>query len=125
MKTKHDAWVSALFTGDEPSVCDMANVIFGLSFSKDSLEAMIVGIDHKTTFTAKKSKCLSLVTSSLATNGMTTLEDLEATPLALVSGIPKVPFNGRYLPPLMVGPFILAKEYLSLRRVRPSLPDIR
>ena len=56
---------------------------------------------------------------------MTMLEDLEATPLSLVSGIPKVPFNGRYLPPSMVGSLILAKEYLSLRRVHPSLPDIR
>ena len=77
----------------------MADVIFGLSFSKDRLEAMLVGIDHAATLTEKKAESLSLLTSYLAKNGMTTLEDLEATPLSLVSGIPKVPFNDRYLPP--------------------------
>ena len=87
----------------------MADVIFGLSFSKDRLEAMLVGIDHEATLTAKKAMCLSLLTSSIATNGMTTLEDLEATPLALVSGIPKLPFNRWYLPLSMVGPLISAK----------------
>ena len=56
---------------------------------------------------------------------MTTLDNLEATPLSLVSGIPKVPFNVRHLPPSMVGPLISAREYLSLRRVHPSLPEIR
>ena len=55
---------------------------------------------------------------------MTKLDDLEATPLALVSGIQMVPFNGRYLPPSMVGPLISAKAYLSLERVHPGLPEI-
>ena len=49
---------------------------------------------------------------------------LEATPLALVSDIYKVPFNGRYLPPSMVGPRISAKYYLSLAHVYLGLPDI-
>ena len=89
VKTHYDAWISALFTGNEPSVCDLATVIFGLSFYKDMLEAMLVGIDHKATLKEKKVVCLYLLTLSLATNGMTTLEDLEATPLSLVSGITK------------------------------------
>ena len=94
-------------------------------FLKDRLEAMLVGPDQKAKLIEKKFECLSILASSLARNGMTTLEDREATPLSLVSGIPKVPFNGWYLPPSMVGPLVLAKEYLSLRRVRPSLPVIR
>ena len=55
---------------------------------------------------------------------MTKLDDLEATPLALVSGIQMVPFNGRYLPPSMVVPLISAKSYLSLERVHLGLPEI-
>ena len=55
---------------------------------------------------------------------MTKLDDLEATPLALVSGIQMVPFNGRYLPPLMVVPLISAKAYLSLACYHPGLPVI-
>ena len=45
VKNQHDAWVAALFTGYEPSVCDLASVIFGLSFSKDRIESMLVGPD--------------------------------------------------------------------------------
>ena len=60
---------------------------------------MVFGTDHEVKITAKKTACLYLLTLYLATNGITTLEDLEATPLSLVSGIPKVPLNGRYLPP--------------------------
>ena len=41
-----------------------------------------------------KQTCISLLTSSLLTNGISTLGDLEATPLVLVSGIFKVLFNG-------------------------------
>ena len=125
VKTHHDLWVAALFTGNEPSMCELDIVIFGLSFSKDRLEAILAGSDHETKLTDKKDACLSLLTSSLTSNGMTTLEDLEATPLSLVSGIPEVSFNGRYLPPSMVGPLISAKDYLSLRRIHPSLSDIR
>ena len=122
---QHSAWVSALFTGNEPSVCDLATVIFGLPFSKDKIETSLAGTGHEAKLKAKKDECLSLLTSSLATNGMATLEDLEATPLALVSDIQNVPFKGRYLPPSMMGTLISAKEYLSLARVHPSIPDIR
>ena len=83
----------ALSNGTELSVCELAYVIFDLSFSKVRLEVMIVGTDHEDKLTEKKATCLSLLKSSLTSNGMTALEDLEATPLSLVSVIPKVPFN--------------------------------
>ena len=54
VKTQHDAWVLAFFTGNEPAICDLANVIFGLSFSKDRLEAMLVGIDYDATLKENK-----------------------------------------------------------------------
>ena len=63
------------------------------------------GIGPEEKLQAKKDTCISLLTSSLLANDIF----LEATPLALVSDIYKVPFNGRYLPPLMVGPRISAK----------------
>ena len=125
VKNQHDAWVLALSTGTEPSVCELANVIFDLSFLKVRLKAMLVGSVHEDKLTEKKATCISLLTSSLTSNGIMTLEDLEATPLSLVSVISKVPFNGRYIPPSMVVPLISAKECFSLRRVHPSLPDIR
>ena len=72
----------------------------------------------------KKEKCLYLLTSSLLSNGPELLEDIEATPLELVSGIHKVPFCGCYLPLSMVGFLISVKNYLSLARVYPGLPPV-
>ena len=54
VKSQHDDWVAALIIGNEPSVCDLATVIFVLYFSKDRLEAMVVGTDHEAKITAKK-----------------------------------------------------------------------
>ena len=54
VKTQHYAWVLALFNGYEPSVCDLDSVHFGLSFSKDRLEAMLVGIDYDATLKENK-----------------------------------------------------------------------
>ena len=54
VKNQHDAWVVALSTGTEPSVCDLVNVIFDLSFSKVRLDAMLVGIDHEDKLKEKK-----------------------------------------------------------------------
>ena len=124
VKAQHKDWAAALFTGNEPSVYDLDVVIFGLSSSKDGLETMIVDDGRKVKLKDKKDTCLSLLTSSLITNVMTTLYDLEATPLALVSSIQMVPFNGQYLPPSMLVPLISAKAYLSLARVHPGLPEI-
>ena len=72
----------------------------------------------------KKDIFISLLTLSLLTNGFALLEDLEATPLELVSGIHKVPFNGCYLPSSMVGALTPVKKYLSLDRFYPGLPPI-
>ena len=112
VKAQYKDWSAALFIGNKPSVYDLAVVIFGLSSSKDRLETMIVDDGREAKLKEKKDTFLSLLTSSLIINGMTTLYDWEATPLALVSGIQKVPFNGQYLPPSMVLPLISAKAYL-------------
>ena len=95
LKVQHKDWTTALFTGNKPSVCDLDVVIFGLSSSKGRLETMIVGDGREMKLKEKKDACLSLLTSSLITNGMTTIYDLEATPLVLVSGIQKITSNGR------------------------------
>ena len=63
--------------------------------------------------------------SSLLANGIATLDNLEANPLVLVSGIFKAPFNGRYLPTSILGALISAKQYLSLERVYLGIPPIK
>ena len=95
VKAQHKDWAAALFTGNEPSGCDLDVVIFGLSSSKGRLETMIVGDGREVKIKEKKDACLSLLTSSLITNGMTTIYDLEVTPLVLVSVIQKMTSNGR------------------------------
>ena len=67
---------------------------------------------------------ISRLTSSILTNGLASLSDIEATPLELVSGIHKVPFCGCYLPSLMVGLLISVKKYLNLARAYPDLPPV-
>ena len=63
----HD-WAAALLTGNEPSVFDLAVIVFGLSSSKDRLEAMMAGDNREEELKAKKDECLSLLTSSLLAN---------------------------------------------------------
>ena len=72
----------------------------------------------------KKAKCIYLLASYLLSNGLESLEDLEATPLELVYGIHKVPFCGCYLPSSMVGVLISVKKYLSLDLAYPSPPPV-
>ena len=57
---------------------------------------------------------ISRLTSSILTNGLASLSDIEATPLELVSGIHKVPFCGCYLPSSIVRVLIYVEDYLSL-----------
>ena len=110
VNTQSDDWALSLLTGNESSVRNLAVVVFGLSSSKARLEAMSEGDGCEAQLQAKKDTCHYLLTSSILANGITTLEYLEVTPLALVHGIYKVPFIGRYLPPPMVGPLVSAKE---------------
>ena len=72
----------------------------------------------------KSKTCLTLLSQYLLQNGLNSLEELEATPLELLSGINKVPFNGCYLPLLMVGVLISVKKYLSLACVYPGINPV-
>ena len=51
--------------------------------------------NHEKKLNEKKHTCPTLLTLSILANGITTLDDLEANPLVLVSDIFKAPFNGR------------------------------
>ena len=124
VKDQHNAWVVDLSAGDDTPLCELAYIIFDISFSGIRLEFLFAGDAHREELKVKKATCLSLLTSSLTSIGMWTLEELEGTPLSLVSLIPKVPFNCRCLPPSMVAPLVSAREYLGLRRVHPGLPDL-
>ena len=87
------------------------------------MEKLGIGLDDKgVNFKINKDKCISLLTSSLLYNSLESLEDLEATPLKLLSSIHKVYFCGCYLPYLMVGVLISVKKYLRLAHVYPGLP---
>ena len=46
-------------------------------------------------------------------------------PSDLIAVIPKATSLGRYLPHQMMAVLVLAKKYLSLRCIHPSLPDIK
>ena len=96
VKAQAKAWDKALQTWVEPAISDLARIVFGLSSDLDRLEKMGIGQYGKgKSLGEKKDACLSLLTSSLITNGMTTIYDLEVTPLVLVSVIQKMTSNGR------------------------------
>ena len=125
VKDQHKHWLEALSTTDDTMVCDLDRIVFHLSYLKTRLEAVLAGDCNLIDLTRKRDSCLSLLTSSLTANGMRTLADLEGMPNDLVSTITKVPFLGRYLPHSMAASLVLAKEYLSLRRIHPNLPAIQ
>ena len=125
VKDQHNAWLATLSTPDYTMVCELAGVIFDHSCSRTRLEAVLAGEGNAAALKGKEYTCLFLLASSLTANGMRSLADLEGMPLGLVSLIPKVPFNGRYLPHSIVAPLVLVREYLGLRCVHPSLPGIR
>ena len=70
---------------------------------------MVDGADREKNLYEKTQTCPTILTLSLLANDITTLDYLEATPLVLVSGIFKVPLNGRYLTPSIVGALIYTK----------------
>ena len=125
VKDQHKRWLEALSTTDNTMVCELARILFDISSLKTRLEAVLAGDRNLIEITRKKDSCLSLLTSLLTANGMRTLADLEGMPNDLVSMITQVPFLGRYLPHSMVASLVLVKEYLSLRRIHPSLPAIQ
>ena len=123
MKTQAATWDYALQTGKEPLVLDLAELVFGLSDLAVRLDKLGDDKDkYGLDLDMKKAKCLTLLTQYLLQNGLKYLEELEATTLDLVSGIHKVTFCGFYLPLLMVGVLISAKNYFSLACVYPAPP---
>ena len=56
---------------------------------------------------------------------MRSLADLEGIPSNVLTIIPKATLIGWYLPHQMMAVLVLAKQYLSLRCIHPSLPDIQ
>ena len=123
VRTQAAAWDDSLWTGKEPLISDLAEIMFGLYSSAVRLEKLGEDKDKDgINIDTKISKCLTLLTQSLLQNGLELLEELEATPLELVSGIHKVPFLGRYLPLSIVGVLISMKNYLRLACVYPVLP---
>ena len=88
-------WASDILTSEETSVCELDTIVFGLSYCKVILEEMAESDNHEKKLDEKNQTCPTLLTLSILANGITTLDDLEANPLVLVSDIFKVPFNGR------------------------------
>ena len=114
-----------LSTNKDTKTSELGNIIFGLSSSKQKLEEDLPGNQDEDLLTSKRDFCLTLITSSLAVNGMRSLAYLEGMPSDLLTMIPKATLLGRYIPHQMVAVLVLAKQYLSLRRIHPSLPDIQ
>ena len=89
---------------------DLAIFIFGIYSPGVRLDEWgnslsVVG----TLFNTKKGACISLLTNLLCVNGFEYLEDVDMTPLDLVSGIHKGSTYGAYLPLSMVGALIYVK----------------
>ena len=123
MKTQAVAWADALRTWREPPISDIAKIIFGLSALAVRLDKLGDDKDkYDLNLNTKRKTCLTLLTQSLLQNGFKLLEELEATPLELVSGINKVPFHGCYLPLSIAGVLIYVKivPHPSLRLTRAT-----
>ena len=125
MRNQASIWADALWTGKEPMVSDLAKIVFGLSSLANRL-AKLCNDKDKEDFDiyTERETCLTLLTLSILQNGLKSLENLEANPLVLVSGIHKVLFCGCYLPLLIVGVLIYVKKYPILARVYPGLTPV-
>ena len=68
-KSQAAAWGDALQNGKEPSISDLAKIIFGLSDSEVRLYKLGDGLDKKNLdLGMKKSTCLKLLNDSLLQN---------------------------------------------------------
>ena len=95
---QYKAWAKSLQTGVDPAILDLATIVFDLSPDQDRLEKLGGFLHGGKNLGEKNYICLTLLTLSLISNGLASFEDLEATPLDLVSVIHKVPFCGFCLP---------------------------
>ena len=103
----------------------MATFIFRLSSQGVILEDMGKGlIISQYNFAKDKGKCLNLLTNYLHYNFLESLEDLDATPLDLVSVFRKVYVHDGYLPLSVVGALISVKFFLSLAQSYPGIPPV-
>ena len=75
-------------------------------------------------FGTKKYARLTLLTNLLHVNGFKSFEDVDATPLELVSTIHKGFAHGAYLPLSTVGALLYVKKFLSLAKIYPGLPPV-
>ena len=110
MKTLTVAWDESLWTGKEHLILDPSKLVFCISALEVRLDKLGDDKDkYDLNLNTKRKTCLTLLTQSLLQNGFKLLEELEATPLELVSGINKVPFHGCYLPLSIAGVLIYVK----------------
>ena len=92
------AWSDPLQTGKDPSTLDITKLIFGLPASAVRLNKLGDNKDDKKLdIDTRKSTHITLLTKSLLQNCLNSLEELEVTPLKLVSGIHKATAYGCYL----------------------------
>ena len=127
----HDAkdlckkWLTSLSTNKDTTTSELGRIIFGLSSSKQKLEEDLPDDQDEVLLTSKRDLCLTLLLSSLDANIMRSLAELEGMPSDVLTMIPKATSLGRYLPHQMMAVLVLAKQYLSLRRIHPSLLAIQ
>ena len=119
------AWVASFLTGGEVAESELDKFIFGLSSQGERLEVMRKGsILSEDDAMKKKNNCLVLLTNYLCYNGLNSLEDLDLTPLYLVSGLNKGSTYGGYLPLSMFEALIYVNKYLTMEHYYPGLPSV-
>ena len=74
VKTQASAWDYALWTGNEPLISDIDELVFDLSSSTDMLDNL--GDKKDADLNTKKAMYLTLLTLSLIQNGLKSLEDI-------------------------------------------------
>ena len=71
VNTYASSWVDALWTGKEPLISDLAEIVFGLSYLAVRLDKLG---DYKDKYCLdldmKREKCLTLITKSIVQNGL-------------------------------------------------------
>ena len=89
---------------------ELGRIIFGISSSKQKLEEDFPGNLDGDVLNRKRDTCLTLLTSSLAANGMRSPADLDGIPSGLIAIILKATSLGRYLPHQIMAVLVLANQ---------------
>ena len=69
-KDLYKKWSEALSTSEDTTMSELGGIIFGLSSSKQKLEEDFLGNLYGDAINSKRYTCLTLLTSSLAANGI-------------------------------------------------------